>query len=142
RVRNDLTMEAGLRYDRQTFSDGTKDFAPRVGFGWNPNGDPKTTVRGGYGVYYTMLRANTDASFELGGPQGIFTYTATPGQTWFPTCLTCTPVSDDQNAAVSSLPARNITIRPSKALFYQRFFDVSKLPTYASATFVNPKSQV
>ena len=42
RVRPDLTLDLGLRYDRQTFSDGKKNFAPRLGFGWNPGGDPKT----------------------------------------------------------------------------------------------------
>lgn len=142
RARSDLTLDLGLRYDRQTFSDGTTNVAPRLGFGWNPGGDPKTSVRGGYGLYYTMLRANTDASFELGGPQGIFSYTATAGQTGFPTCLTCTPVSFNQNAAAATLPARNITIRPGMASFYSPFFDVTRLPGYAAATFVNPKSQV
>jgi hypothetical protein len=142
RLRDDLTLDVGLRYDRQTFSDGTKNLAPRVGFGWNPKGDPKTSVRGGWGVYYTMLRANNDANFELGGPQGVFTYAATPGQTGFPTCLTCTPVPYDQNTALSTLPARNITIRPAMASFYSQFFDISKLAGYPSATFVNPKSQV
>ena len=139
---DDLTLDLGIRYDRQTFSDGTKDFAPRLGFGWNPNGDPKTVVRGGYGLYYTMLRGNTDASFTLGGPTGIFTYQATPGQTGFPSCLSCTPVAYDQNAAQSTLPARNITIRPGMASYYGQFFDITKLPGYAGATFVNPKSQV
>ena len=38
-VRNDLTLDAGLRYDRQTLTDATKNFAPRVGFGWHPGGD-------------------------------------------------------------------------------------------------------
>jgi hypothetical protein len=142
RLRNDLTLDVGLRYDLQTFSDGRKNLAPRVGFAWNPNGDPKTVVRGGYAVYYTMLRANTDASFELGGPQGTFTYTATPGQTGFPSCLTCTPVSYDPSAAPNSLPPRNITIRPGRASYYSQFFDISKLSGYATATFVNPKSQV
>jgi hypothetical protein len=142
RARSDLTLDLGLRYDRQTFSDGNKNIAPRIGFGWTPGGDPRTSVRGGYGLYYTMLRANTDASFELGGPQGIFTYTATPGQTGFPSCLACTPVPFDQNTARSLLPARNITIRPGLASYYSQFFDVSRLPGYAGATFVNPKSQV
>lgn len=142
RARNDLTLDLGLRYDRQTFSQGTKNVAPRLGFGWNPAGDPNTSVRGGYGLYYTMLRANTDASFALGGPQGVFTYAATPGQTGFPTCLACTPVSFNSNAALSTLPARNITIEPGMASFYSQFFDVTKLPGYAGATFVNPKSQV
>ena len=139
RARSDLTLDLGLRYDRQTFSDGKNNVAPRLGVGWNPGGDPKTAVRGGYGLYYTMLRANIDANFELGGPQGIFTYTATPGQTGFPTCLTCTPVPYDQNSAVGSLPARNITIRPGEASYYAQFFDITKLPGYASATFVNPE---
>jgi Carboxypeptidase regulatory-like domain/TonB dependent receptor len=142
RARNDLTLDLGLRYDRQTFSDGTKNVAPRLGFGWNPGGDPHTSVRGGYGLYYTMLRANTDASFELGGPQGVFSYTATAGQTGFPTCIACTPVAVDARAAAAALPARNITIRPGTASFYSRFFDVSKLGGYASATFENPRSQV
>jgi hypothetical protein len=142
RVNDDLTLDLGLRYDRQTFSDSTKDFAPRVGFGWHPRGDTKTAVRGGYGIYYTELRANNDASFALGGPTGVFTYTATPGQTGFPTCLTCTPVVYDANAAQSTLPARNITIRPGMASYYAQFFDISMLPGYASATFDNPMSQV
>ncbi len=140
RVRDDLTLDLGLRYDRQTFSDGTTNLAPRVGFGWNPAGDAKTAVRGGYGLYYTMLRANIDANFTLGGPQGIFAYTATPGQTGFPACVTCTPVVYDPNPA--ALPARNITVRPGMASYYAQFFDIAKLPGYASATFVNPKSQV
>jgi len=142
RVARDLTLDVGVRYDRQTFSDSTDDIAPRVGFGWNPGGDPRTAVRGGYGIYYTQLRANTDANFELGGPSGVFTYTATPGQTGFPTCLTCAPVPYDPQAALSTLPARNVTIRPGEPSYYQQFFDVSKLPGYASATFENPKSQV
>ena len=35
-VRRDLTLDLGLRYDRQTLTDATKNFAPRVGFGWHP----------------------------------------------------------------------------------------------------------
>jgi hypothetical protein len=60
----------------------------------------------------------------------------------FPTCITCTPVAFDARAAAAALPARNITIRPGTASFYSRFFDVSKLGGYASATFENPRSQV
>ena len=142
RARNDVTLSAGLRYDRQTFAEGPGNVAPRIGFAWNPNGDSKTVVRGGYGIYYTQLRANIDADFELGGPRGIFTYQATPGQTGFPTCLTCTPVAFNQNTARSTLPARNVTIRPGRASLYQQFFDVTKLLGYSIATFENPRSQV
>ena len=57
-VNDDLTLDLGLRYDRQTLTDATKNFAPRVGFGWHPNGDSRTAIRGGYGVYYTQVRSN------------------------------------------------------------------------------------
>lgn len=38
KVRQDLTLNLGLRYDRQTLTDATKNFAPRIGFGWYPGG--------------------------------------------------------------------------------------------------------
>ena len=74
--RNDLTIDAGLRYDRQTLTDATANFAPRVGFGWHPNGDAKLAIRGGYGMYYTQIRANAIASALTGGLDGITTYQA------------------------------------------------------------------
>ena len=139
RVTPDLTLDLGLRYDRQTFSDSKNGVAPRVGFAWHPEGSADTVVRGGYGMYYTMLKANNDASFELNGPAGFFTYAAAPGQLGFPTSLTAVPITFPSGV---SLPARNITIRPGEASYYSQFFDVSKLPGYASATWRNPRSQV
>jgi len=146
RLRDDLTLDLGVRYDRQTFSDATGNFAPRVGFGWNPRGDPRTAVRGGYGLYWTQLRSNLAANFELNGPLGIGSYTASPGQTGFPACLTCTPVAFDPNAVVSTLPPRNVTIRPGRAADYAQTFaqfgvDFSKIPDYPDA-LVNPRSHV
>ena len=59
RVNNDLTLDLGLRYDRQTLTDANDNFAPRLGFGWHPNGDATLgVVRGGYGMYYTQIRSN------------------------------------------------------------------------------------
>jgi carboxypeptidase family protein/TonB-dependent receptor-like protein len=146
RARPDLTLDLGLRYDRQTFSDAAANLAPRVGFAWNPHGDPETAVRGGYGLYWTQLRSNLQASFALNGPLGIGSYTASPGQTGFPACLTCTPVVFDANAAASTLPPRNLTIRPGMRDYYTQVFsrfgvDFSKLPNYPDR-FVNPRSQV
>jgi len=149
RVTPDLTLDLGLRYDRQTLTDATKNFAPRFGFGWHPNGDSRLAVRGGYGMYYTQIRANQVASYITGGLDGNTTYTATPGQTGFPTCLNfpCVPiVFDPLTLPANQRPARNITIRAGERDFYTQQFaqyglDFSKLPNYPDS-FVNPRSQV
>jgi outer membrane receptor protein involved in Fe transport len=138
RVSDDLSIDLGLRYDRQTFSDGEKNFAPRLGVAWHPGGDARTAIRAGYAVFYTMIRANTDAGFTLGGPEGQFSYSAAPGQLGFPASLSGVPISFPAGAV---LPARNVTIRPGRRDYYARFFDISRLANYPDA-LVNPKSRV
>jgi hypothetical protein len=149
RVSNQLTVDAGLRYDRQTLTDATKNFAPRLGFGWHPQGDAQLAVRGGYAMYYTQIRANALANALTGGLDGITTYTATPGQTGFPTCLTgaCLPVNvDPRTLPLAQQPARNITIRAGQRDFYESQFagyglNFDRLPDYPDE-FLNPRSQV
>ena len=136
RVRRDLTLNLGLRYERQTFTDDKNNLAPRVGFAYNFLGDNKTVVRGSYGVYYSQLRANLGAQFALGGPNGVFTFTATPGQLGFPTSLNALP----SFPTGASLPARDIVIRPGRAAFYSQFFDVSRLRFYPNK-LLNPTTQ-
>ncbi len=149
KVRPDFTMNLGLRYDRQTLTDDKNNFAPRIGFGWHPGGDARTSIRGGYGMYYTQIRANAIAGYLVNGLDGLTTYTATPGQLGFPTCLTgaCLPVNVDPRTLVATqIPARDITIRAGRRDFYTAQFakfglDFSKLPNYPDK-FVNPRSQV
>src|SRR4029079_11043642 len=73
RLRPDLTLNLGLRYDRQSLTDATNDLSPRLGFAWSP-GSGRTTVRGGYGLYYSEIRANIVAGWALNGPTGFFNY--------------------------------------------------------------------
>jgi hypothetical protein len=145
----DLTLDLGLRYDRQTLTDDTNNFAPRLGFGWHPNGNPRLAIRGGYGMYYTQIRTNAVAGYLVNGLDGLTTYTATPGQLGFPTCLTgsCLPLSfDPRTLPPSQLPARDITIRAGRADFYREQFakyglNFDLLPNYPDE-LVNPRSQV
>lgn len=150
RVSDDLTLDLGLRYDRQTLTDATRDFAPRVGFGWHPGGDARLAVRGGFGLYYTQIRTNAIAGALTGGLDGYTNYSATPGQFGFPACLTapCVPLQfDPKTAPPSQLPARDITIRAGDADFYRQQFAAYGLNFDAIAArypneFVNPKSRV
>jgi hypothetical protein len=76
RIRNDLTINAGLRYEFDTdvknigrygeinpivqpflHGDRGKDlnnFGPRIGFNWTPH-DGRMSVHGGYGIYYDRI---------------------------------------------------------------------------------------
>ncbi|MFL6228632.1 MAG: carboxypeptidase regulatory-like domain-containing protein [Pyrinomonadaceae bacterium] len=149
-VRSDLTLDLGLRYDQQTLTDANTNFAPRVGFGWHPGGDARTSVRGGYGMYYTQIRANAVASYLVNGLDGLTTYTATPtgaSSVGFPTCLTCVPVNvDPHTVPANELPARDITIGAGRRDFYRAQFaryglNFDLLPNYPDQ-LVNPRSQV
>ena len=149
RVSDQFTLDAGLRYDRQTLTDATWNVAPRLGFAWHPQADARLVFRGGYAMYYTQIRANALASALTGGLDGLVTYTATAGQTGFPTCLTgsCLPVQFDPRALpLAQQPARNITIRAGQRDFYKTQFaayglNFDLLPNYPDR-FVNPRSQV
>ena len=66
RVRPDLTLSLGLRYETQTNINTGLNFAPRISFAWSPgaNGQrqPKTVIRGGFGIFYD--RVSEDLSLQ------------------------------------------------------------------------------
>src|SRR6185312_8359765 len=106
-------------------------------------------IRGGYGMYYTQIRTNAIAGYLVNGLDGLTTYTATLGQTGFPSCLTgsCLPVNvDPRTLLATQLPARDITIRAGRRSFYQAQFtkyglNFELIPNYPDK-FLNPRSQV
>ena len=73
RVRPNLTLTLGLRYETQTNIHDWRDFAPRVAFAWAPgtgkqNDKPKTVVRGGFGVFYDRFSlSNTITADRFNG---------------------------------------------------------------------------
>jgi hypothetical protein len=90
RVHPRLTLNLGLRWEYQQFpkpflgnpavtqtnlkpSDKT-NYGPRVGFAWDATGDGKTSLRGGYGVYYGLMGTSTiyNTLVNTGMPGGQF----------------------------------------------------------------------
>jgi len=133
RVRPDLTLNLGMRYERQTFTNSTKDIAPRVGFAYNVKGDGKTVVRGGFGIYYSEIVDNSEASYALTGPTGVFNYTAAPGQVGFPASVAAAPLPAFPAGAVA--PLRSLYIRPGMASYYNQFFPTSTSIGYPNGLY-------
>ena len=91
RLRSDLTVNLGLQYEQQTFTDARTDFGPRAGFSYNWRGDGRTVIRGRFGIYYSQVVDNSEANYALTGPTGVFNYTAGPGQVGFPSSVSSAP---------------------------------------------------
>ena len=87
RLRSNLTLALGLRYEQETVLDDTNNWGPRVAIAWNPFPDSsKTVVRFGAGIFYNRvllrtiddytaesqtLRFNTASDATINQPAGV-----------------------------------------------------------------------
>lgn len=59
RVRRNLTLSAGLRYEAQTHVRDYNNLMPRFGVTWAPFAGGGTTLRSSWGLFYDWLQTNT-----------------------------------------------------------------------------------
>ncbi|MBL8233770.1 MAG: TonB-dependent receptor [Bryobacterales bacterium] len=116
RVTSRLTLNLGLRYDYQSLLDDYNNFGPRFAFVWNPKGDEKTIIRGGYGLYYDQpFFHGLTQRFLLNGLDAPFAaFSLAPGSAAFPQFpRSFSPLAPP--AGLTFAP-RNIVLRGDKLL--------------------------
>jgi hypothetical protein len=91
KVRPNLTLSGGLRFETQNAIHDHADWAPRLGFAWGIGGGgksaPKTVLRGGFGIFYDRFsntlvlnadRLNGVIQQQYVADNPVFTPTPTP----------------------------------------------------------------
>jgi hypothetical protein len=84
KVRPNLTLSGGLRFETQNAIHDRGDWAPRVGFAWGIGGGktaPKTVLRGGFGIFYDRFSQDLilNADRQNGVTQQQYVVSPTPG---------------------------------------------------------------
>ena len=154
KVRPDLTLSFGLRYENQNNLGDSLNFAPRFGFAWSPGAGgaraPKTVFRGGFGIFYDRFSENFTlrANRQDGVSQLYYTVQNSPlilGQPVFTYGGVTNVPTGDQLATVaprSSIPFRVADDLQAPYSLQTAFSVERQLPwkTVLSATYTMSKS--
>ena len=139
RVRPNLTLSYGLRYETQTNIRDFGDFAPRVGIAWGIDGrggkPAKTVLRAGFGIFYDRLAdTNTLNSIRYNGVTQQSYLIADPN--FYPTIPSVTSLAGNLQSQTLQLVDKNF-IAPRN---YQTNIGVDRQVTKAvrlSANYIN-----
>ncbi len=122
KIKPNLTVTYGIRYEAQNFISERHDFAPRLSFAYglgSSKGTPKTVIRGGFGIFYDRFNlANQVTTVQQDGlhqTRSIAIFNAAPAAVCSPTtvanCLAATGVRGNQTYGASPSLASPYTLQ-------------------------------
>jgi hypothetical protein len=100
KIRPNLQVSLGVRYDWQNYFHDNNNVAPRVSFAWAPGKDRKTVIRGGGGFFYDRT-----------GPGPIFDLIRYDGQRLLQYVITNPPYPDFNATGPTSIVRLDPTVK-------------------------------
>ncbi|MCB1023063.1 MAG: TonB-dependent receptor, partial [Acidobacteria bacterium] len=88
KIRQNITLGLGLRYERETVIRDKNNFGPRLGLAYAPGDDGKTVVRFGGGIFYNRALLRTIDDFYIDQVQQKFDSNRLEGTSDEPRCFT------------------------------------------------------